>query len=135
VPRPPRPGFLVLPLVLLTMTRIQRLDEPRGQDVLDLLDPVEHALDSGPAVCIDDHRGEQTVGPAVDAADAETDADVALAVRTSGSTGKRKLVLLSAAALRASAGATARRLSGPGSWLLPLSVAHIAGMQVVVRSV
>lgn len=111
--------------------RIQRLDEPRGQDVLELLDPIEHALDSGPAVCIDDEPGNRPDNQEGDAGNA----DVALAVRTSGSTGKRKLVLLSASALRASAEATSRRLAGPGSWLLPLSVAHIAGMQVVVRSV
>lgn len=61
--------------------------------------------------------------------------DVVLVVRTSGSTGTPRGVLLSAAALRASAEATAERLAGPGRWLLALPVDHIAGLQVVVRSV
>lgn len=57
-----------------------------------------------------------------------------LVVRTSGSTGEPKDVLLSACALRASATATARRLGGEGHWLLALPVAHVAGLQVLVRS-
>lgn len=61
--------------------------------------------------------------------------DVVLVVRTSGSTGAPRGVLLPAAALRASADATAERLAGPGRWLLALPVDHIAGLQVLVRSV
>lgn len=61
--------------------------------------------------------------------------EVALLVRTSGSTGAPRDVLLSADALRASAAATHRRLSGAGHWLLALPTAHIAGLQVVLRSV
>jgi O-succinylbenzoic acid--CoA ligase len=57
-----------------------------------------------------------------------------LVVVTSGSTGGGRGVLLSAAALRASATATLDRLGGPGSWLLALPVSAIAGLQVVVRS-
>lgn len=60
--------------------------------------------------------------------------DTALVVPTSGSTGAPKGVLLSAAALRASAEATATRLGGPAQWLLALPVTHIAGVQVLVRS-
>lgn len=60
--------------------------------------------------------------------------DVALLVRTSGSTGAPREVMLTAAALRASAEATHRRLGGPGRWLLPLPPAHVAGLQVLVRS-
>ncbi len=55
-------------------------------------------------------------------------------VTTSGSTGAPKRVLLPAAALRASAGATSRRLGGPGRWLLALPAQHVAGLQVLVRS-
>jgi O-succinylbenzoic acid--CoA ligase len=58
-----------------------------------------------------------------------------LAVRTSGSTGEPKLVLLSAAAMRASATATAARLDGHGQWVLALPPHHVAGLQVLVRSV
>jgi O-succinylbenzoic acid--CoA ligase len=58
----------------------------------------------------------------------------ALVVPTSGSTGDPKGVLLSAAALAASAAATERRLGGPGRWLLALPVTHVAGLQVVLRA-
>jgi O-succinylbenzoic acid--CoA ligase len=57
-----------------------------------------------------------------------------LVVVTSGSTGAGRGVLLSAAALRASAEATLDRLGGPGSWLLALPVSAIAGLQVLCRS-
>jgi O-succinylbenzoic acid--CoA ligase len=58
-----------------------------------------------------------------------------LVVVTSGSTGGGRGVLLSADALRASAGATLDRLGGPGGWLLALPVSAIAGLQVLCRSV
>ena len=57
-----------------------------------------------------------------------------LLVATSGSTGDPRLVVLPPAALRASAGATAARLGGPGRWLLALPADHVAGLQVVVRA-
>ncbi|WP_407685194.1 o-succinylbenzoate--CoA ligase [Mycobacterium sp. HUMS_1102779] len=63
------------------------------------------------------------------------DDDVALVATTSGTTGAPKGALLSAAALRAGAAATHDRLGGPGAWLLALPPHHIAGIQVVVRSV
>ncbi len=53
---------------------------------------------------------------------------------TSGSSGVRKWVQLSAAALSASARATHARLGGPGRWLLALPAEHIAGLQVLVRA-
>jgi O-succinylbenzoic acid--CoA ligase len=58
----------------------------------------------------------------------------AVVVATSGSTGVPKGVELSAAALAASAAATHARLGGPGQWLLTLPAHHIAGVQVIVRS-
>ncbi|MDT7546595.1 MAG: o-succinylbenzoate---CoA ligase [Actinomycetota bacterium] len=60
--------------------------------------------------------------------------DVALVVPTSGSTGEPKGVLLRAPALAASATATHERLGGAGQWLLALPLTHIAGLQVLVRS-
>jgi O-succinylbenzoic acid--CoA ligase len=60
--------------------------------------------------------------------------DVALVVPTSGSTGTPKGSMLTAAALRASGAATYERIGGPGSWLLALPVTHIAGQQVLIRS-
>ncbi len=43
-------------------------------------------------------------------------------------------MLLSAAAVRASAAATLDRLGGPGDWLLALPVSAVAGLQVLARS-
>ncbi len=61
--------------------------------------------------------------------------DVALAVRTSGSTGAPRRVLLGGAALRASAERSHARLGGTGRWVLALPLDHVAGLQVLVRSV
>ncbi|HEX2285087.1 MAG TPA: o-succinylbenzoate--CoA ligase, partial [Mycobacterium sp.] len=68
-------------------------------------------------------------------ADSEIDDDVAVVVSTSGTTGAPKGALLTASALTASAQATHRRLGGPGRWLLALPAHHVAGLQVLVRSV
>jgi O-succinylbenzoic acid--CoA ligase len=57
-----------------------------------------------------------------------------LVVVTSGSTGGGSGVLLSAAALRASATATLDRLGGPGSWLLALPTSAVGGLQVLIRT-
>lgn len=65
----------------------------------------------------------------------EIDDDVALVVTTSGTTGTPKGAMLTPAALVASARATQDRLGGPGTWLLALPSYHIAGIQVLVRSV
>jgi o-succinylbenzoate---CoA ligase len=62
------------------------------------------------------------------------DDDIALVVTTSGTTGAPKGALLTAAALTASAASTHHRLGGPGRWLLALPPYHIAGVQVLVRS-
>jgi o-succinylbenzoate---CoA ligase len=63
-------------------------------------------------------------------------ADTAVIITTSGSTGEPKGVELSAAALRHSARATLARLGArPGErWLLCLPPSHVAGLQVLVRS-
>ena len=66
--------------------------------------------------------------------DEAIDDDVALVATTSGTTGAPKGALLTAAALTASAVATHDRLGGPGRWLLALPSYHIAGIQVLVRS-
>ena len=58
-----------------------------------------------------------------------------LVLRTSGSTtGTGRLIAMSAAALVASARATHARLGGPGTWLLPLPAHHVAGLQILIRS-
>ncbi len=63
------------------------------------------------------------------------DDGIALVATTSGTTGTPKGALLTAAALQAGASATHNRLNGPGRWLLALPPYHIAGIQVLVRSV
>lgn len=65
----------------------------------------------------------------------EIDDDVALVVTTSGTTGPPKGAMLTAAALVAGAAAAHDRLGGPGTWLLALPAHHVAGIQVLVRSV
>ncbi|MFC0644933.1 o-succinylbenzoate--CoA ligase [Cellulomonas phragmiteti] len=95
--------------------------------VQDLVPALTAALDgTGPAVRVLD---VPVPGPAH-----RVPEDVAVVVRTSGSTGHPRDVMLSVAALRASAAATAARLGGPGSWLLALPVHHVAGLQVVLRA-
>jgi O-succinylbenzoic acid--CoA ligase len=58
-----------------------------------------------------------------------------LVIATSCSTGRPKRVLLSRDAMRASALATQERLGGPGRWVLNLPPTHVAGVQVLFRSV
>ena len=62
------------------------------------------------------------------------DDDAALVVSTSGTTGTPKGAIHTAASLRASIDATATVLGGPGSWLLAMPPHHIAGLQVLLRS-
>jgi O-succinylbenzoic acid--CoA ligase len=67
--------------------------------------------------------------------DEPIDDDVAVVVSTSGTTGVPKGAMITASALTASAEATHRRLGGPGRWLLALPAYHVAGLQVLIRSV
>ena len=59
---------------------------------------------------------------------------LAVVVGTSGSTGTPKRALLTAAALHASSRATHDQLGGQGQWLLALPAHHVAGLQVLLRS-
>jgi O-succinylbenzoic acid--CoA ligase len=93
------------------------------------------ALDGGPAVLplsATDPRVDEL--RAAMAPEEPTLPGTAVVVATSGSTGAPKGVELSAAALTASAAATHARLGGPGQWLLTLPAHHVAGVQVIVRS-
>ncbi|WP_217632336.1 AMP-binding protein [Ruania alba] len=93
-----------------------------------LLPRLQEALAGGPPLL---------VGPAAERVRAQAldHPGLALVLGTSGSTsGTSRAVALSAAALRASAAATHERLSGPGQWLLTLPPDHVAGVQVLVRS-
>jgi O-succinylbenzoic acid--CoA ligase len=61
--------------------------------------------------------------------------EVAVVMATSGSTGRPTATGLGADALLASARGTHDALAGPGQWLLALPTNHVAGLQVLVRSV
>ena len=57
-----------------------------------------------------------------------------IVIRTSGSTGEPKDVVLSHAAVMASAHASLDRLGGPGGWVQAMPVTGVGGLQVLVRS-
>lgn len=102
----------------------------RADDLTGYRDALAAALDGGPALA--PYAGD--VPPALDPHAPRPD-DLALVVSTSGSTGTPKRAMLTAGALAASADATHERLGGPGQWLLPMPAQHIAGTQVLIRSV
>jgi O-succinylbenzoic acid--CoA ligase len=82
---------------------------------------------------VEDERGVNQARPGQNARVAE---GTAVVIGTSGSTGAPKGVELSAAALRHSAQASLDRVGArPGErWLCCLPVTHVAGLQVLVRS-
>lgn len=95
------------------------------------------ALDgSGPALLLvpPGPEGARLVAALGPTAATGVPAGTAVVVATSGSTGTPKGVRISAKALRHSARATHDFLGGPGQWLLAMSAARIAGLQVVLRS-
>ncbi|RDH76428.1 o-succinylbenzoate--CoA ligase [Mycolicibacterium moriokaense] len=111
---------------------------PPGPAAVSILRAVEAVLAGGaPAmlpVPADDERQTRLLTTSLRAGE-EIDDDVAVVVSTSGTTGTPKGAMLTAAALTASAEATHDRLGGPGGWLLALPAHHVAGLQVLVRSV
>ncbi|QIS24677.1 o-succinylbenzoate--CoA ligase [Nocardia terpenica] len=111
---------------------------PTGAAVGDVMPHLRDALDgSGPAwlpVPTGDRRESHRLSNALRPGEPIED-DVALVVTTSGTTGVPKGTMLSSAALRASGDATHARLGGPGQWLLALPTHHIAGIQVLLRSI
>ena len=64
----------------------------------------------------------------------EADHPDPLLIRTSGSTGAPKGVVIPRRAVLASVEASARRLGASGRWLLALPSSYVAGVQVIVRS-
>ncbi|WP_067703094.1 o-succinylbenzoate--CoA ligase [Nocardia jejuensis] len=111
---------------------------PTGASVGDVLPHLREALEgNGPAwlpVPTADRREAQRLSSSLRPGE-EIDDEVALVVTTSGTTGQPKGAMLSAAALQASGDATHERLGGPGQWLLALPTHHIAGIQVLLRSI
>ncbi len=115
------------------MSALRLFPVPAGPDVLDVLADIEGSLSGGPALLPYAADGPAPAVPPHDPADLPE--QLALAIGTSGSTGMPKRALLTAPALQASAGGTHDVLGGPGDWLLLLPAHHIAGLQVLVRSI
>lgn len=129
---------------MLNARGLRPLPVPAGARALEVLPALNRALDGrGPALLpvaeaeptaarrtADALRADEPLGPGED----DPEDPTTLVIATSGSTGAPKGVLLSASALRASATATHRHLGGPGHWLLAMPAHHIAGVQVLIRS-
>lgn len=98
-----------------------------------------HPVDGGDAAAVRDALpaaldGTRPLALGFDPAPGDVVPDgTAVVIATSGSSGIPKRVVLSAAALRSSAEATAARI-GSGQWMLALPAAYIAGVQVLGRS-
>ena len=108
------------------------LSVPSGVAALSVLAHLEKALDgSGPAVAPHAVNGPP---PTIPDDLGDLPPGLALTIGTSGSTGNPKLAMLTGDALRASADATHQRLGGQGQWLLALPAHHVAGIQVLIRS-
>ena len=111
---------------------------PTGAAVGEVLPHLRAALEgNGPAwlpIPTGDRRESHRLSGALRPGESIDD-DVALVVTTSGTTGVPKGAMLTAEALRASGDATHERLGGPGQWLLALPTHHIAGIQVLLRSI
>src|SRR6478735_1052595 len=116
---------------------LRPLAVPSGTSALSLLPLLADALGGDGAVLpVPAHDARQiSLLTASLRAGEPIDDDIPVVVSTSGTTGVPKGAMLTAAALTASAEATHRRLGGPGRWLLALPAYHVAGLQVLVRSV
>ncbi|MGC4934074.1 o-succinylbenzoate--CoA ligase [Gordonia sp. DT30] len=117
------------------MTTLRPLPLPSGPAVLERLDSLRAILDGSAAYAPvpDDPRQAGVLHDAF-AVDTAIDADVSLIIATSGSTGTPKGSQHTPDTLAASARATAKHLGGEGNWLLALPPHHIAGLQVLLRS-
>jgi o-succinylbenzoate---CoA ligase len=114
---------------------LELVDAPRNAGAVGRFLPrLRRALDGSAPLLPLPPGGAERRRLADEASEAHVHRSVALAVPTSGSTGTPRIALLSAAALQASADATHAALGGPGRWLLALPTTHIAGLQVLVRS-
>lgn len=107
-----------------------------GRRALEAVPTLAHALDGKVSllpVPADDPARAELLARTQRAGD-PIDADVAIVACTSGSTGTPKGAMLTSANLRASIDATHARLGGPGQWLLATPPSHIAGLQVLLRT-
>lgn len=112
--------------------RIETLAVPAGAGVLEVLPRLAQALEGGHPVA---PYAAGSPPPDLSPHDvARLPGDLAVVVGTSGSTGTPKRAMLGTGALRASIDSTATRLGGHGQWLLTMPAHHIAGLQVLLRS-
>ncbi|MDQ2758564.1 MAG: o-succinylbenzoate--CoA ligase [Actinomycetota bacterium] len=119
------------------MPTVRALLVDPGLPATELLPPLEAALRGGsPLAPYAAGSPEPVLGQ--DAAGAHGGPDVpddlALCVGTSGSTGRVKRAMLTTGNLVSSATATHEVLGGTGTWLLAMPAHHVAGLQVLVRS-
>ncbi|WP_404380728.1 o-succinylbenzoate--CoA ligase [Knoellia locipacati] len=115
--------------------RIEPLAVPGGATVLEVLPRLALALEGGHPVAPYAVGSPPPDLAPLDPGDLDFDDDLAVVVGTSGSTGAPKRALLTTANLRSSIEATAARLGGHGQWLLTVPGHHVAGLQVLLRSV
>lgn len=118
------------------MTRVLEVLPVHPDDPTAIVPALEEAIAGQrtllPVPALDDDRADlltRSLG-----AGEEIDPEVALVVSTSGSTGTPKGALLTPGNLVSSADATHQFLGGPGQWLLAMPAHHIAGLQVLIRS-
>jgi O-succinylbenzoic acid--CoA ligase len=116
----------------MTRPRLRALAVPSGLAVLDILADLKGALDGSRAAVVP-HGFDSPPHPLSHHLE-DIPPNLAVAIGTSGSTGPPKLAMLTRAALCASATATHDRLGEPGQWLLTMPAHHIAGLQVLIRS-
>ncbi|MGC3953568.1 MAG: AMP-binding protein [Propionicimonas sp.] len=101
----------------------------------DLPRALTRALDGQEVVAPLPRAGQQQVLAALRPELPVTEAAAGVLVATSGSTGAAKAVMLSSAAVLASAQATHHRLGGAGDWVCVLPTHHVAGLMTVARAV
>jgi O-succinylbenzoic acid--CoA ligase len=99
-----------------------------------MLGDLEKALAGGDAIQPEAEESGPLDGTREETLEAVPDG-VAVVIRTSGSSGTPKRTMLTADNLVASVTATNDVLGGAGRWVLAVSALHVAGMQVLVRSV
>ncbi|CAN7186927.1 o-succinylbenzoate--CoA ligase [Knoellia sp. LjRoot47] len=119
--------------------RIEPLAVPAGAATLEVLPRLARALEGGhPIAPYAVGSPPPDLAPAAAGGipdDPDLPDDLAVVVGTSGSTGTPKRAMLTTRNLRSSIDATAARLGGHGQWLLTVPGHHIAGLQVLLRSV
>lgn len=117
--------------------RIDPLAVPPGAAVLGVLPRLALALEGGSPVApyaVGSPPPDLSPSAAVSESDGGPPDDLAVVVGTSGSTGSPKRAMLTTGNLRSSIDATAARLGGHGQWLLTVPAHHVAGLQVLLRS-